>query len=555
MFYQEKSSLFIFSSEFLLENLNQPGGLLVYLSKLFTTFYYNPLAGAAIISGILTLLILFISKVVDSQTGKRAIFIPFIIGIVLFYLQTDYRFLLINSLGLLLQLALYLMLINRLKFFGGWIPILIFPLWYFVTGSFAWVFVIMLIFHLISGKEKKNWIKILVLFCLTLLTIYISKEYLFFQTEKTLLIFPFKDLNTGSQAKLFLSVSAIISLLPLLAAIKLKLPEKLNLSAFAGSIIVSSLIITLLTAIGIKQFDEKNKQYFQVEKLFYQNKFDEVIAFNIANPPTNILTIFLNNIALSETGKLNDLLFHFPQSPDGTTLFMKWDMIGEVLKRGGYFYYSIGMNNEAQRWAFENMVMKGYTPEGIKMLIKTELINGNYNVASKYIDLLKQTIYYRTDAIAYEKLMFNDNAVTADPELGEKRKNKINTDFFSITDQPFVNIEQILASDSLNKKAFEYKLAYLLLKKDYKAIAKELPKFERYGFTRLPKHIEEVAVILPDMKVDLPEPGNILLEKNTLLAWNQYLTVFQQNGSNARAAEPALRKQYGNTFWYYVFYR
>ncbi len=49
-------------------------------------------------------------------------------------------------------------------------------------------------------------------------------------------------------------------------------------------------------------------------------------------------------------------------------------MAGEILNRGGYFYYTIGMINEAHRWAFENMVMKGLSPEGLKMLIKTEII-------------------------------------------------------------------------------------------------------------------------------------------------------------------------------------
>src|SRR5450759_1911982 len=171
-------------------------------------------------------------------------------------------------------------------------------------------------------------------------------------------------------------------------------------------------------------------------------------------------------------------------------------MSGEILRRGGYFYYTVGMVNEAHRWAFENMVMKGHSPEGLKMLIKTELITGNYKVASKYTDILKNTIFYRKDALAFEKLLFNDAAVNADQELGEKRKNRLGSDFFSIIDDPYINIERILASDSLNRNTFEYKLAFLLLKKDYQGIAKILPKFENLGFTKFPVHVEEAAMIL-----------------------------------------------------------
>jgi hypothetical protein len=293
-----------------------------------------------------------------------------------------------------------------------------------------------------------------------------------------------------------------------------------------------------------------------VENLFYHNKFNEVIEFNTSNPPTNSLTIFLNNIALCESDKLDDLLFHFLQSPDGKTLFLKWEMVGEVLNRGGYFYYEIGMINEAHRWAFENMVMKGHSPEGLKMLIKTELINGNYEVASRYINILKKTLFYKKEAKSFEKLLFNDAAVNSDKELGEKRQNKVENDFFSITDNPYINIEMILASDSLNRKAFEYKMAFMLLNKNFKGIAHELPSFEKIGYTRLPVHIEEAALALAvSNKGRLPDMGNIQVSKNTELRWNQFLTVLQQYGNDLKSAEPVLKRRFGNTFWYYVFYK
>jgi hypothetical protein len=293
-----------------------------------------------------------------------------------------------------------------------------------------------------------------------------------------------------------------------------------------------------------------------VENLFYQNKLNEVIDFNTSNPPTNLLTIFLNNIALCESGKLDDMLFHFPQDRDGKTLFLKWDLAREVLNRGGYFYYTVGMINEAHRWAFENMVMKGYSPEGLKMLIKTELINANYEVASRYINLLKKTLFYKEEAKSFEKLLFDDAAVIRDKDLGARRINKVENDFFSITDNPYINIEMILASDSLNKKAFEYKIAFMLLQKNYKGIMHELPEFYKFGYSRFPVHVEEAALAIAVSNKDrLPDVGKLQISKNTDLRWKQFLTVLGQYGNNIKSAEPLLRKQFGDTFWYYVFYR
>ena len=554
-FYQEKSALFICSFDFLLEYLHQPGGFLIYLGKFFSTFFYYPLVGAAIVSAILALIVLTISGIIGFLTGRRAMIVPSIIGIALFFLQTDYRFLLFNNLGLLLQMAFFFLSIRYLRFLKGWVPVLITPLWYFVTGGFAWVFSLMLTFNLAFDKKGKGWIKILLLWCLNLITFYVSKEFLFFQSGKTLLIFPFTELSSESQQIIFLAVGGILSILPVIARIKFSMPGKMRVSDFAGGLITTTLIAIALIIIGIKQFDKKSKQYFQVEKLFYENKFDEVIAYNTANPTTNILTIFLNNIALCETDQLNDLLFHFRQSPDGKTLFLRWEMVSEVLKQGGYFYYSIGMVNEAHRWAFENMVMKGQSPEGLKMLIKTELISGNYKMASKYITLLKSTFFYNLEAKAFEKLLFNDTAINSDGALGELRKNKIKTDFFSITDDPYINIERILATDSLNKKAFEYKLAFMLLKKDYKGIAEELPKFERLGFNKIPVHIGEAAVAYASLNMKpLPDLRRLSIDPQTEPRWTQFLQTFQANGSNLKTAEPALRNNFKNTFWYYSFY-
>ena len=555
-FYQEKSSLFIFSSEFLYENLHQPGGLLIWLGKLLSTFFYYPLAGAFIVTSVLTLILISISKILYLQAGKNSTVIPLIFGAVLFYLQTDYRFLLFNNLGLFLQLAFFYLTIRWLRFLRGWITVLITPFWYFAMGGFSWIFVLLLTLYFAFYKVKHGWIKIVVLWLLSLLFIYISKEFLFFQTEKTLMIFPFTEINTGSQQVLFLTIAGILSLLPLASRINIRLPSWINVSEAAGSFTITTLMVLFLFGIGLQRFDKKVEQYFHVEKLFYQNKYNELISFNTANPSTNSLTIFLNNIALCENGKLDDLLFHFPQSQDGKTLFLKWEMSGEILRRGGYFYYTTGMINEAHRWAFENMVMRGLTPEGLKMLIKTELINRNYEVASKYITILKHTIFYRKEANAFEKLLFNDDAVNTDSELGPKKQNKLNTDFFSITDDPYINIERVLANDSLNKKAFEYKVAFLLLRKDYQGIAKILPKFENLGFTKFPVHVEEAAMILSLFtNGKLPYLGNLVINRNTELRWNQYLSVFQQYKTDLKAAEPALKRQFGNTFWYWSFYK
>ena len=228
----------------------------------------------------------------------------------------------------------------------------------------------------------------------------------------------------------------------------------------------------------------------------------------------------------------------------------------EALRRGGLFYYSIGMINEARRWAYENMVMRGPDPEGIKQIIKSELITGNYKSADKYIGMLKKTIFYRKDALYYEELSGNDSAINDEPELGQKRSEMLHTDFFVITDNPLINLERILVSGAVNRKAFDYRLALLLLSKDNNSIYEAWKVMKLYGYKKIPVHVEEalkayIAFIAPGS----PVPGNLQISKETEERFNRYFKTFQDFGADRRIAEPVLRKQFGNTYWYYVFYR
>jgi hypothetical protein len=554
-FYQEKDSLFVFTSDHLKENLGKPGGLLVYISSFLTSFYYYPVAGALILSTIITGITLIAGRIIFLLTGKRNIVIPFTIGLLLFLLQTDYRFMLYNHAGFLMVLTIFLFAVKYPKVLHGWLPVIIMPLTYFIAGGFFWIFFLSVSLFLVFYKSQKRFIKIMIILLLTGLTIYISNEYLFFVSGKDSYLYPLPELNKSYQGILFGSVSVLIILLPALAGLSFPSFRSIKPGKATENLLTTGLVAAALIFFSVKMYDRKIQQYFYSEKLFCEGRYEELIQYNRKHPSTNSLTIFLNNAALCELGKLDDQLFYSLQSADGKTLFLKWEMLGEVLKRGGYFYYSAGMINEAHRWAFENMVMKGLTHGDLKMLIKTELINGNYSMASKYIALLDKTVFYRMEARHFSKFL-NDDAVNADKELGYKRMNKVKKDFFSITDDPSVNLEMMLAGGSASKEALEYFCADLLLKKDYKGIMKALPEFAKAGYTRLPVNIEEAVEAISLMnKGQLPFTGNIPVSRETENRWNQYLTIFGQYNTDLKAAEPSLRKQFGNTFWYYAFYK
>jgi hypothetical protein len=555
LFFQEKSSLFIFS-EFPGKIVQQPGGFLAGISGFLTSFYYYPVPGSIVLSAIITLTVFVVSRCILHLSGRNEKIFPFIIGLLLFYLHSDYRTSLLVSSGILIQTLFFLLTVKTIMYLRGWLLLLIFPVLYFLTGGYSWIYLLSMIIYTLTFRTGHRPVKLLALMITAVIVVYIPSEFIFFREMGNLVTWPLILPEQESQRLALIIAAGLTVMTPLIASVRFPLTQSLNVKYSAESIFRSVFVLSFMLIIALGEYDSKNRHYFTAEKYFTEGKYDELVGFNTEHPSANSLTLFLNNIALCEKRLLNEKLFSFLQSKEGQTLFLKWEMVGEILRRGGYFYYSVGMINEAHRWAFENMVMKGFTPGDLEMLIKTELINGNYPMASKYISQFESTLFYRKDAMEFRRFLFNDSAIVADPELGEKRKTKIITDFFSITDDPVVNVQRIIASGSANRGAFDYLVAWLMLKKDYPKLASLLPEFEKYGYTSFPAHVEEVICMLALSNNDkLPDMGTLKLSSSTEKRWEQFLTVLQQYGSDPRSAEPALRKLFGNTFWYWAFYK
>ena len=553
-FFQEKSSFFQTTTGYFQEQISRPGGWLNYLGQFQTALYFYPLVGSLIVASEIILAGFLSGEIIQFNRHCRSLILPFLFIAFLCYFQLDYRYMGFNTLGILLQVLVFYLTVKYLKKSLSWlIPILPLLMYYF-TGFFSVIFLGMVLIRLILSRENHWMWKILLTLVVTATGFFTGRAFLFYSTDAALLLFPFSLPHTGGQGYFFVSFMVLISFLPLYALLSPRFGQvKPVRTALTWAPVP---VFFLLLGVLFLQSDHRNADYFRVEKLFYEQKYDQVVQYNLENPSHNQLTQFLNNIALCETGKLNDLLFSFPQSADGGTLFLKWEMVTEVLKRGGYWYYSLGLINEAQRWAYENMVMQGYTPEGLKMLIKTELINGNYGVASKYIYALKNSLFYRKEAMAFERLLRNEQAINAHPEYGRKRKQKPVSDFFVLTDNPPANLAQLIKSDSTNQAAIAYHFAWLLLQKNIPEVVKNLPLLEKAGYSRLPLHLDEAATGFKLVKMGEFSPLQKLdISAPVIQRFDHFYRLLRQNNSSREQAQQALLKEFGRSFWFYYFFQ
>jgi hypothetical protein len=350
---------------------------------------------------------------------------------------------------------------------------------------------------------------------------------------------------------IFYILTGYILLLPLIVKISefIVLRNKLAVIFSSASVIIL-FVITIFSL--VKLYNPRARHVFQIQKYVFENRFDEAVKLQETVYSKNQIGQYFCNVALSEKGLLCDRLFFGGQDFGVNTILLP--MSREHLERGGYFYYAVGLINEAHRWAYETMVVYGHRPQNIKMLIKTNLINGNYRMAEKYLNILERSVTYKNWAEDYKKLLYYPDKVRSHPELGPKLKLLPEGDFFIKIGMPQENINLLLDSNP-GKPVFEYKMCEFMLMKNVEAVVNNIDKFKVLGYEKIPVHIEEAVLVYYNMTGKLPELHGFEISNETKERFAQYVDHMRQGRTNMKAAQKILHEKFGNTFWYYLHFK
>ncbi len=159
LYFQEQQYMFVFQRDFLREFFSKPGGLLDMAGKFLTQFYFNGLAGSLLLSLILTLPALALFFIIRRINGQR-IFTPVIFlipSLLILLMQSHYYHSMTYNLGYLCVLLYFLPAVTFAGRFKRILFLSTFPLFYYVTGFYAFVFAAMyLVYILFDGKGKEK---------------------------------------------------------------------------------------------------------------------------------------------------------------------------------------------------------------------------------------------------------------------------------------------------------------------------------------------------------------------------------------------------------------
>ena len=335
--------------------------------------------------------------------------------------------------------------------------------------------------------------------------------------------------------------------------IKTKLKKRDSSPEAVYNILTQTIFIILAAIlILIVAFSRKEKKRVQIDYLAEQGRWEELLDISGGMESYDVMTVFNVNRALYHTGQLLDNLFCYPQKIGADVLFLEnFDRQNSIPIAD--LYFDLGHIKAAQVMAYEWQTQLEYNPRMLKLIVVTNIISEEYDIAKKFLDILDKSIVHKKWVKHYRNYLSDESLIESDSLIQVKRKLMPKFDFFitSISKKNSeVDLTGLLKENKNNKMAFEYLMARYLLECKFDYLLKYLDTFKKLGYRKYPRHIEEALLLIsimdPSKKVKLDYSINAQTIK-------QFDSILSKSKSKTEA-QRTLKKEFRNTYWYYVRY-
>ncbi len=474
MGYQEQFQMFLFDNAYFLERVAVPGGIATYIAEFLTQFYNGPAIGAAVIAVVyvwLQNMVWMLSKRNLREGDNRwlAYILSFVPTFMLWYQMGDESTLLAYPVSLVITL-MTMLLMPRGKRGQAVYAAIVIPLTYWTVGPLA------LLLAAYSGIQMARNANTR-LSAVALIAVPLMYAVALILISALFVPYPLSRLFAGIYYyRLVEILSYMLIIIALVVLLLATLRLQINISKAKIVAPLAACAVVGLAAFMIpKAYDERKYDLVEYDWLVRQQRWNDIIAKSEQKQPDLPMSVCATNLALGMTGQLGDRCFDFFQNGD-EGLMPPFERNFSTTLLTGDMYFLLGLVNTSQRYAFEAMEsIPNYNKSArtIKRLAETNLINGQYAVARKYLKMLQKTIFYKKWADRRMEMIDNPKLIDKHNVYGYLRKVRLTEDFL-FSDQEIDKIcGQLLMHNKDNMMAMQYLLIYPLLNRN-------LPLFMEY---------------------------------------------------------------------------
>ena len=315
-------------------------------------------------------------------------------------------------------------------------------------------------------------------------------------------------------------------------------------------VVVAILLVGAVHTFWMKDenFHHELTMQHRISKLDWMGVLEE--AATQEDEPTRAI-VMMRNLALSRIGKQSDTMFLYKNgskaydAPFGMRLVM---VIGPMI------YYQYGMLNYCNRLCVEMGVEFGFRTEDYQLLANCALLENDQPLARKYINILKQTLFYSDWAERAEALLGHPDLIAKDPEL-EPITHMLHYDNMLGGDDGFVErflMTMLVRSANTSDPVFQEQTVLATL------WTKNIKQFwyHFYDYVRLhpkgpiPRYFQEAAYLYGKIE-DRKDLKSVPFDQGIKDTFERFMTsASQYENKSVEVCRQGLYPFYGETFYY-----
>jgi hypothetical protein len=430
--YQEQYQLFLFDSTYVWDVVKHPGGVADLLGRFCTQFFLFAWVGAAIIALLLSAVQLLTLRLINSQLST--------LNSQLFY-----------GLSFVPSFLLWLFLLDENALLSG-----------------VWAVLLTLLVACVIDRLTSGWLRrILLIIAIPILYILVGPVCFPIPIDSLWLGVHYYRYPTTFPWILWAAAISVFVIVGLVLLIRHRLKHSSHLSPLT-SYLSFALVAVAMGVLIWKNVNIKAEKVMQYDFMACHQQWNRIIETVNKEKPNNQIGVTVQNLALAMRGMLLEHMFDYNQnSIHGLLPDVKEDATSPMPTAEAF--YQLGMINVAQRTVFEAQeAILDFQKSGrcYKRLAQTNLINGQYEVARKYLMALQKTLFYRDWANETLPLLGNEKAIANHPEYGRLRQWAYNEDFYFSDHVTPEMLESLYYRNTDNRLAYQYLLAYCVLTGD-----------------------------------------------------------------------------------------
>ena len=565
--FQEQYQLFESTWAYFAGVASVPGGLADWAGRFITQFCYYAPAGAVLMA-VLLCAVQLLTWAACRQRTLSSYALSFLPAFLLLAFYCDENALAGGAVALALSLAATSLCRHipgdRLRHIVEFVLV---PLLYLFCGPLMLVFVLAMAFLERSGAggmsrrepfsateatyrseaKRASWLTIALLIVLAVLCPLVASRIFPYPLGRLCYgvhYYRYHNILPGLLWAAALSAVAVV----LVSCVRMRVfPPRWGMAPGLVLFVATAALGTLLT---LRAADEDKETWMRYDFMVRMQMWNRLMLSADQHNPDSPKTVSCLNLALAMTGRLPDSQFsYFQNGPDGLLPPFSGDHTNPMST--GEIYWHLGMVNTAQRFAFEAQEAIPDFQKSARLyrrLAETNIVNSDWDVARKYLKALHNARFYRRWADETAALLEDGTVFEKRPELARARDWRLQEHDFLFSETEMDSMLGLLHVEHPdNTLALDYLMAWCLLRKDLDRFVECISLVEA---PVMPKAYQEALLL----RWVLTHSNFNGLPTYISFAHARRIDSFITD-LKAGKPEEQMREAYGDTYWFYYYYR